>query len=160
MPKQTQYLGEFLPTILFISFFFRQTVDPQPQVTPSHQLKIDTLLNKNETYTHVVKATPSNNLKTDILAESPTSEVSDSEVNIQCCGQVSYSDDIGDDVIDCLFDDIDYLDKFFELEPLPSATESHHYGTSVELNSESGAIVISHDDNDDVIDLSSSSSGK
>jgi len=65
----------------------------------------------------------------------------------QCCGQVSYSDDISDDAIDCLFDDID---KFFELEPLPLATDKHN-SAPAELSSdqtEHEADVVSHDHND------------
>ncbi|XP_065883203.1 uncharacterized protein [Dysidea avara] len=140
----------------------KQAVKPQPQVTPSHQLRIDTLLSRNETHTHIITTTPSDNLKTDILADSPTSVASESDVK-SCCGQVSYSDDISDDVIDCLFDDIDYLDKFFEPEPLPLATESHHCSVPVKVNSDQtetdiAPIVVSHDDDDDVIDLSSISS--
>ena len=153
--------------VLYTSLCFtRQAVKPQPQVTPSHQLRIDTLLSRNETHTHIITTTPSDNLKTDILADSPTSVASESDVK-SCCGQVSYSDDISDDVIDCLFDDIDYLDKFFEPEPLPLATESHHCSVPVKVNSDQtetdiAPIVVSHDDDDDVIDLSSisSSSGK
>ena len=141
--------------------FIRLSTKPHPQATSAHQLKIDSLLSRNEAHMHIVKTTPSDDIKTDILAESPTVVAADDDVSNQCCGQVSYSDDIGDDVIDCLFDDIDYLDKFLEPEPFPS--DSHHGNTTAELNSESEAMpdvipVVSHDDSDDVIELSSVSS--
>ena len=151
----------------------------QPEVLPSsHQLKIDTLLNKKDTNIHVIKPHPTtatDNTKTDVLlldaAGSP-----DASKNERPCHELScHTTDINDDVLDCLFDDIDYHD-LFDSEPLPMATndrsdnvvtpQQQHEGSCDHnmlcdvTGSDDTLIEISGDNDDDVTDMSTVSCSK
>ena len=105
------------------------------EATSSNQLKIDTLLNKKDTNIHVIKPHPtaaiaSDNAKTpDVLLSSDTAAVSPledaSNDQVLCHEQSCHTNNSSHgDMLDCLFDDIDYHD-LFDLEPLPLVTEDN-----------------------------------
>lgn len=152
----------------------------QGQATSSHQLKIDRLLDKKITNIHVIKPHPktttnSDNIKTDILLSSDTATSPDASRDDRPCHvQLCHTNDISDDVMDCLFDDIDYHD-LFDSEPLPLVTEDNvvtprqqHEGSCdlEELSCDALRIddtlieILDDDDDDDVTDMSTISCSK
>ena len=160
----------------------------QLQATVSHQLKLDTLLNKKDANIHVVKsyqtdstASSDVNLNADVLS----SELAASpELGQPCHKQSCHTNNTNLDVIDCLFDDIDFND-LFDSEPLPlmknDILNNQHKGSRdhegscdhkrscdhdmscdlVEVNDDTIIEVPETDDNDDdVTDMSTVSCSK
>lgn len=101
----------------------------QPQATSSHQLRIDTLLNKKDTNIHVIKlqttSITSTACKTDVLSSDAASSPDASSNGQPCHEQSCCANNTDYDMLDCLFDDIDYHD-LFDSEPLPLVTENKH----------------------------------
>ena len=104
----------------------------QPETAvPSHQLKIDTLLNKKDTNIHVIKSHPTcasadDDIKNDVLFSNPAGSPDASNNRGHCHRQSCHTtNDSNDDILDCLFDDIDYSD-LFDSELLPLAKQDRH----------------------------------
>ena len=101
----------------------------QPQTIPSHQLKIDALLNKKDTNIHVIKlqttSTTSTACKTDILSSDASRSPDATGSGRPCHEQSCHANNTNYDILDCLCDDIDYHD-LFDSEPLPLITEDKH----------------------------------
>ena len=159
----------------------------QLQATVSHQLKIDTLLNKKDANIHVVKShltDPTAFSDVNINADVLLSELAASPALGQPCHKQScYTNNINHNVIDCLFDDIDFND-LFDSEPLPLAKDNtlnnQHKGSRdhkgscdhkrscdhdmlcdiIEVNDDTIIEVPETDDDDDVTDMSSVSCSK
>jgi len=92
-----------------------------------HQLKINTLLNKKDANVHVIKshqtcptALTDVNLNAVILSSKLAASP---DLGQPCHMQLCYTNNTNHDIIDCLFDDIDFND-LFDSEPLPLAKEN------------------------------------
>ena len=101
----------------------------QPQATSSHQLKIDTLLNKKDTNIHVIKPYPTSTTatasNTDILSLDVAALPDASNSRQPCHEQSCHTNNTSSDILDCLFDDIDFHD-LFDSELLPLIAEDRH----------------------------------
>ena len=100
----------------------------------SNQLRIDTLLNKKDTNIHVIRpftaatttvAADNGSVDFDMLLSDATGSPDASNDRGPCHEHLCSSNNISDDVMDSLFDDIDY-DDLFDSEPLPLVTEGSH----------------------------------
>jgi len=155
----------------------------QAQMMPSHQIKIDTLLNKKDTNIHVIRphstgrtAMGGDNIKPDVLssdkAVSPDASDNRGPYHEQSCHSID-DHDVSVDV-DCLFDDIDYH-ELFDSEPLSLITENkldnvvtpcqQHKGSCDpdEMSCDTGSddtIIEIPDGDDDVSSVSTLSFGK
>ena len=90
-------------------------------------MKIDTLLSKKDTNVHVIKPHPTTatadiDVKTDVLS-SDTAGSPDASNNCRRCHE--HANDTNDDILDCLFDDIDCND-LFDSELLSSVKQDRH----------------------------------
>ena len=100
-----------------------------PEALPSsHQLRIDTLLNKKDTNIHVIKPHPmttTDNTMTDVLLLDAAGSPHASKNERPCHELSCHTTDINNDILDCLFDNIDYHD-LFDSELLPLATDDRN----------------------------------
>ena len=156
------------------------TTKNQPLAMSSHQLKIDTLLNKKDTNIHVVKlqttSTTSTACKTDILSSDGAASPDASDSRQPCHEQSCHANNTNNDILDCLFDDIDYHD-LFDSEPLPLITEDrlddiitprqqHEGSCDHDMSCDTGVIdddtiiEISESDDEDVTNMSTASCSK
>ena len=151
---------------------------PEASVT-SHQLKIDTLLNKKDANIHVIKPHPTtaeadDNIKTDVLSSNIAGSP-DASNNCRCCHE--HVTDTNDDILDCLFDDIDYNDLFDSELLLLEKQDRHdniltprqqhegscdHSGMSCDATGNDNTLteISADDDDDDVTDVSTVSCSK
>ena len=90
----------------------------QPLAISSHQLKIDTLLGTQifMSLNYIYASTTSTACKTDILSSDGAASPDASDSGRPCHEQSCHANNTSNDILDCLFDDIDYHD-LFDSEP-------------------------------------------